>query len=300
MKNRKITISGTIALTILVSVFTTFMLMRKNSAPENPGSPETSETESTEEEPEETKTSAAPAEPSKIYETAAEDLTEAEKNTSSGNCTLKLGRLMLINPNFTVDDTFIATRRSELINIATTYGIYEGKDYNGAPLLDAEAAEHLNDMVNAYKAEYPGHTFTTRSCFRSIGMNCGRFCYATGTTDHHTGLTCDLVDDSYGETLDPELLSQHPDWQWLHANSYKFGFIDRFPENWVGGSLDEPANIDETGSTGLWETWHYRYVGIDAATEIATGKYNNGEYDSLEHYLLAKNYVNSLRPASCP
>ena len=89
------------------------------------------------------------------------------------------------------------------------------------------------------------------------------------------------------------------DWQWLKANSYKYGFIDRFPEAWAGGSMSDPLNVDENGSTGLYETWHYRYVGIEHATNIATGKYNNGEYDSLEHYLKARGLINDLKAGVC-
>ena len=63
--------------------------------------------------------------------------------------------------------------------------------------------------------------------------------------------------------------------------------------------MDEPLNVDENGSTGLFETWHYRYVGVTAATEIVTGKYNNGQYDSLEHYLLARGMVANLKAGLC-
>ena len=217
----------------------------------------------------------------------------------SSNCTVKYGYLMLINPNFTVDTNFISARRSELISLQSTYGIVEGNAYNGDNLLDAEAASHLNDLAKAYEATYSGHTLETRSCFRSVGTNCGRLCAATGASDHHTGLTCDLLDPFYGTSLDTDEYAQHVDWQWLHENSYKYGFIDRFPEAWAGGSMLEPLNVDENGSTGLYETWHFRYVGIGPATEIATGKYNNGAYDSLEHYLKARGLVSDLKNGSC-
>lgn len=217
----------------------------------------------------------------------------------SDNCTVKLGTLMLINPNFTVEESFIATRRTELVSISSLYGIVEGNAYNGDNLLDAEAAIHINDMIKAYEAEYPGHTLETRSCFRAVGTNCGRLCAATGASDHHTGLTCDLLDPAYGTSLDTSTYEQHIDWQWLKENSYQYGFIDRFPEAWAGGPMSEPLNVDENGSTGLFETWHYRYVGINAATEIATGKYNNGEYDSLEHYLKARGLVKNLKTGEC-
>ena len=220
-------------------------------------------------------------------------------NAESDNCTIKFGNLMLINPNFMVENDFIAARKSELVSIYELYGIVEGNPYNGDNLLDVEAAVHINDMINAYMEEYPGHVIETRSCFRSVGTNCGRLCAATGASDHHTGLTCDLLDPVYGTSLDTDLYDQHIEWQWLKENSYKYGFIDRFPVAWAGGPMSEPLNVDENGSTGLYETWHYRYVGIPAATEIATGKYNNGEYDSLEHYLKAKGLIGDLKSGTC-
>ena len=203
---------------------------------------------------------------------------------NSDNCTTSFGTLMLINPNFSVSTDFIAERKSQLVNITDLYGIKEGNEYNGVPLLDPEAAVNLKEMLDAYKKAYPGHEITTRSCFRSEGTNCGRLCYATGTSDHHTGYTCDLVDDAYGGLLDTDYLESHPEWTWLHQNSYKYGFIDRFVSEWAGGSMSAPVNVDENGTTGLYETWHFRYVGIKNATEIATGKYNDGKYDSLEHW----------------
>ena len=247
-------------------------------------------------------TSTTPSESSDVKE----EEPEAEKpdtfvttNAPSEKCTIKLGALMLINPNFTVEESFIAARRGELVSISELYGIREGVAGNGDNLLDAEAATHINDMVKAYEADNPGHTLETRSCFRSRGTSCGRLCAATGASDHHTGLTCDLIDPVYGTVLDTDTIDTHIEWQWLKTNSYKYGFIDRFPEAWAGGPMSEPLNVDENGSTGLFETWHYRYVGIKNATEIATGKYNNGEYDSLEHYLKMRGFISDLKTGNC-
>ena len=215
-------------------------------------------------------------------------------NITSSNPTIKYGRLMLINPNFMVDGDFIAARKSELISLSSTYGISEYHSYNGDNLIDKEAGAQLARMLADYTAAYPGHEIQTVSCFRSIGTSCGRLCMPTGASDHHTGLTCDLIDPVYGDSLDTDTLDQHLEWQWLKANSYKYGFIDRFPLAWSGGPMSEPMNVDGEGSTGLYETWHYRYVGVYAATQIATGVYNNGEYDSLEHYLKARGLVTDL------
>ena len=235
-----------------------------------------------------------------------EDVKKEEKkpeqktfSTSGANCTVSFGNLMLINPNFVVNDGWIANRKTQLISVSKTYGIREGNKGNGDNIMDAEAAKHLNDMVKAYEAYNTGHTMETRSCYRQYGTKCGRLCAKTGTSDHHTGLTCDLLDPKYGTSLNTDDYSTHKEWQWLRANSYKYGFIDRFPEAWAGGPMSKPINVDANGSTGLFETWHYRYVGIEAATEIATGKYNNGKYDSLEHYLKATKRVSDLKNGKC-
>ena len=235
-------------------------------------------------------------------ESATEITPSTPKITDNSNCTTNFGNLMLINPNFTVSTDFISARKSELISLSNTYGIREGNAGNGDNLLDAEAASHLHEMLDDYQNSYPGHEITTRSCFRSVGTTCGRLCYTTGTSDHHTGYTCDLVDDSYGDALDTSALDNHPEWQWLYSNSYKYGFISRFPYEWCGGNClaDSYPTVNSEGTTGLYEHWHFRYVGIAAATEIATGVYNNGNYDSLEHYLRASGKLtNLLDPSSC-
>jgi D-alanyl-D-alanine carboxypeptidase len=277
------------ALVIFLILFFVIKPAPNNSTEKSPN--EEATTEST--------TTPKPPEKAEIQELATSANTTSKYNAS--NCTTEWGSLMLINPNFQVDSNFISTRKTELIDITATYGIREGNANNGTPLLDAEAASHLNDMLNDYKKYNPGHEMTTRSCFRSKGTSCGRLCVATGGSDHHTGFTCDLIDSSYGNSLDTSTYDNHPEWQWLKANSYKYGFIDRFPEAWAGGPMSQPAVINAEGSTGLFETWHYRYVGIAAATEIATGKYNNGAYDSLEHYLKATGKIKNLTsmPESC-
>lgn len=65
-----------------------------------------------------------------------------------------------------------------------------------------------------------------------------------GTSEHQLGLAVDINGASYDIYL------------WLQANSYKYGFIFRYP-----GSKTEITGVAE-------EVWHYRYVGVEAALEI--------------------------------
>ena len=75
-----------------------------------------------------------------------------------------------------------------------------------------------------------------------------------GTSEHQTGLAVDLVDKSY-QHLDTAQESTAVQ-QWLMENSWKYGFILRYPE-------------EKSAVTGIiYEPWHYRYVGVDAAREM--------------------------------
>lgn len=97
-----------------------------------------------------------------------------------------------------------------------------------------------------------------------------------GTSDHQTGLcvdfwvTPDMKElENYGHegTKNDKGFAETEAYVWLRENAYKFGFIMRFPE----------GKTDITGYQ--YESWHWRFVGQEAAYEI----YTNGL--CLEEYL---------------
>jgi len=73
-------------------------------------------------------------------------------------------------------------------------------------------------------------------------------------SEHRLGLALDIVSDTYTD-LD-EGFASTPAGIWLAENSYKYGFILRYPK----------GKEDITGIE--YEPWHFRYVGVDAATAI--------------------------------
>lgn len=79
-----------------------------------------------------------------------------------------------------------------------------------------------------------------------------------GCSEHQLGIAVDINGSTYDLYF------------WLKENSYKYGFIFRYP----GGK----TNITGTAE----EVWHYWYVGVEAATEI----YKQGL--CLEEYLEIK------------
>ncbi|WP_051544828.1 M15 family metallopeptidase [Butyrivibrio sp. MC2021] len=76
-----------------------------------------------------------------------------------------------------------------------------------------------------------------------------------GSSEHQIGLAIDIISDGYS-SLD-EGFGKTAAGKWLKANSYKYGFILRYPEG-----KEDITSIE-------FEPWHFRYVGVDAATFIS-------------------------------
>lgn len=85
-----------------------------------------------------------------------------------------------------------------------------------------------------------------------------------GTSEHQLGLAVDILCTSR-PWLD-EGQAQTETQKWLMANCHKYGFILRYPK----------GTTDITGI--IYEPWHYRYVGVEIATEIMTRGITLEEY----------------------
>jgi D-alanyl-D-alanine carboxypeptidase len=100
-------------------------------------------------------------------------------------------------------------------------------------LMDVKIAEYKEQGCSAYKAKYLAEKWVA----------------IPGTSEHQLGIAVDINADTDKSTNDQV-------YQWLNSNSYKYGFILRYPS-------------DKTKITGtIYEPWHYRYVGMEAAEEI--------------------------------
>ena len=73
-----------------------------------------------------------------------------------------------------------------------------------------------------------------------------------GSSEHQVGLAIDIITDGYS-SLDEGFGNTNAG-KWLAANSYKYGFILRYP-----AGKEHITSIE-------FEPWHFRYVGVDAAT----------------------------------
>ncbi|MEW8971867.1 MAG: M15 family metallopeptidase [Mesobacillus sp.] len=86
-----------------------------------------------------------------------------------------------------------------------------------------------------------------------------------GSSEHQTGLTMDISSKTNNFNLN-EQFGKTKEGVWLAHNAHKYGFILRYPR----------GKEDLTGY--MYEPWHFRYVGIKAATEIYENEWTLEEY----------------------
>lgn len=139
----------------------------------------------------------------------------------------------------------------------------------------SEAAEHVNKLLKDINAD--GLYLQAQSGFRSIDLQtrlynnyvardgvkkADTYSARPGSSEHHTGLAIDLSHDG---TLE-ETFEDTKQFEWLDKNAHKYGLILRYPK-------------DKVYMTGyMYEPWHYRYVGEEAATLIKNEGITYEEY----------------------
>ena len=83
-----------------------------------------------------------------------------------------------------------------------------------------------------------------------------------GHSEHQTGLAADV----YNKTETYTNFEKTKEYEWMQNHAHEYGFILRFPKD----------KVDETGYQ--FESWHYRYVGLEAAKYIKEHNISFEEY----------------------
>lgn len=92
------------------------------------------------------------------------------------------------------------------------------------------------------------------------------FSARAGQSEHQTGLAFDVGDAAHSGYNLKTSIDQFPGVQWMMQHCAEYGFILRYPE----------GKEDITGYQ--YEPWHFRYVGVDAATAIMASGLTLEEY----------------------
>lgn len=209
------------------------------------------------------------------YESLEKEYNSVKEQAEAQNEETRPWYLMLVNQSHPMEDGYVP----ELANI------------DDAHRVDARVLEPLQNMLKAASDE--GYSLYVCSAYRSVDrqkelfnesmidyVNQGMTYYEAaietaksiawpGESEHATGLAMDIVSSDYAG-LD-EKQGETDDQKWLMEHCYEYGFILRYPK-------------DKSEDTGIiYEPWHYRYVGVEAALAIRDQGVTLEEYLNEEY-----------------
>lgn len=175
--------------------------------------------------------------------------------------------------------------------------IVETKTVTGERTLDSRCADYAIQMLNAAAEQNVG-LFVTSS-YRSVQkqaenlesyintlisqgysqdeakIQAEKEIALPGRSEHNAGLAMDIVSSDYWSTHDDldESFEKLPQFDWLIANSWKYGFVMSYPK----------GKEDITGI--IYEPWHYRFVGLKHAEKMHEVYESTGEFLTVNEYI---------------
>lgn len=182
--------------------------------------------------------------------------------------------LILVNKYYSLDEEY---HYGELVKMDTKYSNHTDS------MLSSVAYDAFKKLVD--DAEKEGFYIRNNSSYRSFSYQknlynnyvksngqswADSWSARPGHSEHQTGLALDVAVKS---DLSIGKFGNSKEFNWMKDNSYKYGFILRYPEG-------------KEYITGYgYEPWHYRYVGIDAAKYIYE---HNITFDEYYAYFVEK------------
>jgi len=196
-----------------------------------------------------------------------------------GNSDLGKGNCVLVNKYLRLDKDYVP---SDLEEIDDEYFIYGNKNVR---LLRSEARKYFEKL--SYDSIRSGHPVYGQSAYRSYErqeelydsasknggkMNADKDTARPGHSEHQTGLTIDVSSTKDGNMLNFESSDSY---KWMIDNAYRYGFILRYPKG------------KEKIHGFVYESWHFRFVGIDVARDMHDN-YSDLTFDEYYYKKLVK------------
>lgn len=152
--------------------------------------------------------------------------------------------------------------------------VINSKFASGTQKLRKEAAgkfeEMASDMLKENLKIYAGSTYRSYSYQEGLYnryvkkdgfKEAETYSARAGYSEHQLGLAVDIVNGKWNY-----LSENDKEYTWLINNSYKYGFILRYPHE------------SEYITGYVFEDWHFRYLGVDLATKVYESKLTYDEY----------------------
>ena len=201
----------------------------------------------------------------------------AEYNTDTSK-----NELILVNKFYHLNSDF---KRDDIKNIDLSYSYAN----NSASSLVIESfIDMYNDvlenlgvklLVNSSYRSYQDQEEIYNE-FRKISQKyADSYAARPGYSEHQTGLAIDITSNKHPGS---NTFKESEEYKWLKDNSYKYGFILRYPE----------GKEDITGYSN--ESWHFRYVGVDVAKQIYEENLTFDEY--YAYYIEGNDIIEQINP----
>ena len=152
--------------------------------------------------------------------------------------------------------------------------VINSKFASGTQKLRKEAAgkfeEMASDMLKENLKIYAGSTYRSYSYQEGLYnryvkkdgfKEAETYSARAGYSEHQLGLAVDIVNGKWNYLSEGD-----KEYTWLINNSYKYGFILRYPHE------------SEYITGYVFEDWHFRYLGVDLATKVYESKLTYDEY----------------------
>ena len=172
---------------------------------------------------------------------------------------------MLVNKTYGLDENYVPPQLTELSNKSGAPGTQLAKE--AAEAMEAWAAGGMSKGVAFYTTSAYRSYSSQEALYDAYVMNHGqeqadRESARPGHSEHQTGLTVDVCatgDESkeFGETSA---------FIWAYSNCMDYGWILRYPKD------------KETITAYEYESWHFRYVGIDLAKAVTASGMTYDEF----------------------
>ncbi|RHW34902.1 D-alanyl-D-alanine carboxypeptidase family protein [Lysinibacillus yapensis] len=135
---------------------------------------------------------------------------------------------------------------------------------------DAKVAGFELVAFSTYRSFEYQQTLYNNYVDRDGQENADRYSARPGYSEHQTGLAFDIGEKGKEDLWLTEEFGETEAGKWLVENAHNYGFILRYP----------PGKENITGY--MYESWHFRYLGVDLATKVKNAKVTLEEYLGIE------------------